>query len=92
MVESFTVRIPHQVDGTMPDVEVCAIVDHRTKTITMELPDGTRAELDVVTARALQMILWEAVFGALQPTGPRLRVERARADTRTAVLSTSDTQ
>jgi hypothetical protein len=57
---------------------VHATVDHDAKTITYELPDKTRTTLDVVTARALQMVLWEGVFGSLQPQGPRLRLERLR--------------
>ncbi|GIH20220.1 hypothetical protein [Rugosimonospora africana] len=58
------------------DLWVHATVDRDAKTITYELPDKTRTTLDVVTARALQMILWEGVFGSLQPDGPRLCVER----------------
>jgi hypothetical protein len=46
-------------------------------TITYELPDKTRTTLDVVTARALQMLLWEGVFGSLRPSGPHLQVERS---------------
>lgn len=30
----------------------------------------------MVTARALYMILWEAVYGSLEPAGPYLRLER----------------
>lgn len=88
--EEFTVRIPDP-DG-LPGTElvVSATVDQRTKTITFELPDHTVATLDVVTARALQMILWEGVFGALQPTGPRLRVERRQAEGMPTALSGRD--
>ena len=88
--EEFTVRIPDP-DG-LPGAElvVRASVDQRTKTITFELPDHTTATLDVVTARALQMILWEGVFGALQPTGPRLRVERRQTEGMPAALSGRD--
>ena len=72
------VRFPDP--GSEPDqpteIQVRGTVDHKAKTITYELPDNTRTTLDVVTARALQMILWEGVFGSLQPSGPRLRVER----------------
>lgn len=79
--EEFTVRFPDPTSE--PDhpaeVQVRGTVDHDTKTITYELPDSTRTTLDVVTARALQMILWEGVFGSLQPSGPRLRVERQLA-------------
>ncbi len=89
--EEFTVRFP---DPNAPaggrEVVVRGTVDHTTKTITFELPDHTSTTLDVVTARALQMILWEGVFGALQPTGPRLRVERRLADDLPVALSTRD--
>lgn len=86
--EEFVVRFPDPNDGES-DLVVRGTVDHATKTITFELPDHTRTTLDVVTARALQMILWEGVFGALQPTGPRLRVERLMIED-LAALSTRD--
>src|SRR5258705_4055800 len=78
-IENFTVRFPNPSGqpGDLTEVQVRATVDHATETITFELPDRTRTTLDVVTARALQMILWETVFGSLHPSGPRLRVERA---------------
>jgi hypothetical protein len=81
-LEEFTVRFPNPVgEPDQPtEVQVRGTVDHGSKTITYELPDQTRTTLDVVTARALQMILWEGVFGSLQPSGPRLRVERALGD------------
>jgi hypothetical protein len=76
--EEFTVRFPDPAGepGESAEVQVRAIVDHATKTITYELPDGSGTTLDVVTARALQMILCETVFGALHPSGPHLYVER----------------
>lgn len=76
--DEFTVRFPNPTHepGRPSEVQVRGTVDHDSKTITYELPDNTRTTLDVVTARALQMILWEGVFGSLQPSGPRLRVER----------------
>ena len=86
--EEFVVRFPDPNDGDA-DLVVRGTVDHTTKTITFELPDHTHTTLDVVTARALQMILWEGVFGALQPTGPRLRVERLLSED-LATLSTRD--
>jgi hypothetical protein len=70
-----TVRFPDPSGGPV-EVEVRGIIDHERQTITYELPEGTRATLDVITARALQMILWEGVFGALRPTGPRMSVDR----------------
>jgi hypothetical protein len=89
--EEFIVRIPYPSSepGDPSEQVVRATVDHVTKTITFELPDQTSTTLDVVTARALQMILWEGVFGALQPAGPRLRVERRLAED-LAALSTRD--
>ncbi|MBO0867099.1 MAG: hypothetical protein J2P15_00900 [Micromonosporaceae bacterium] len=69
-----TVRFPDPTGGSA-EVEVRGIIDHDRQTITCELPEGTRTTLDVITARALQMILWEGVFGALRPTGPRMSVE-----------------
>jgi hypothetical protein len=76
--EEFTVRFPDPAwhPDRCSEVQVHATIDRDTKTITYELPDKTRATLDVVTARALQMILWEGVFGSLQPNGPRLLLER----------------
>lgn len=56
--------------------EVRAVVDRRKQTITMELPGGVRATVDVVTARAAYMLLHEAVYTSLEPTGPFLRLER----------------
>ncbi|MGH3735172.1 MAG: hypothetical protein ACRDT6_06065 [Micromonosporaceae bacterium] len=56
--------------------EVRAAVDTHRAAITYELPDGARATVDVVAARALYMIFWEAVFNSLEPTGPYLRLER----------------
>jgi hypothetical protein len=88
--EEFTVRIPDPDGPPGAELVVRATVDQRTKTITFELPDQTSTTLDVVTARALQMILWEGVFGALQPTGPRLRVERRQAEGLPTALSGRD--
>jgi hypothetical protein len=87
--EEFTVRFPGPINGSgrQSELVVRGTVDHATKTITFELPDHTTTTLDVVTARALQMILWEGVFGALQPTGPRMRVERRVADDQPVPLS-----
>ncbi|GAA5195381.1 hypothetical protein GCM10023322_61940 [Rugosimonospora acidiphila] len=83
--DEFTVRFPNPTSepGHPDEVQVRGTVNHDAKTITYELPDKTRATLDVVTARALQMILWEGVFGSLQPSGPRLRVERHLGTDRT---------
>lgn len=74
--EEFMVRFPTAEPDHCAELRVCATVDRNARTITYELPDKTRTTLDVVTARALQMILWEAVFGSLQPNGPRLSLER----------------
>lgn len=60
-------------DATIP---VRSTVDLSDNTLTIELPDGTRSTVDVVAARALYMMLFDAVYGSLEPTGPYLRVER----------------
>lgn len=52
-----------------------AVVDLVARTVTVELPDGARATVDVMAARALIMILTEAVYGSLEPDGPYLRLE-----------------
>lgn len=74
-LHEYRVRFPHP-DGAHSEVQVHGTVDRIHKTITYELPDSTRATLDVVTARALQMILWESVYSSLEPSGPLLRVEK----------------
>jgi hypothetical protein len=55
---------------------VRSTVDLLANTLTIELPDGARSTVDVVAARALYMLLAEAVYGSLEPSGPYLRVER----------------
>lgn len=60
--------------------EVRAVADRRAQTITLELPDGARATMDVVTARAAYMLLHESVYTSLEPTGPFLRLERNLGD------------
>lgn len=57
-------------------IPVRSTVDLRENTLTIELPDGARSTVDVVAARALYMILADAVYGSLEPSGPYLRVER----------------
>jgi hypothetical protein len=88
-IEEFTVCFPNPTgDPAEPtELRVRGTVDQVAKTITFELPNGARTTLDVVTARALQMILWEGVFGSLHPSGPRLRVERSRGDDGSVTLS-----
>ncbi len=87
--DEFTVRFPdpNGVPGERGEVEVRGLVDRVKMTITYVLPDNTRATLDVLTARALQMILWEGVFGSLHPTGPRLKVERERPEQPMGVIA-----
>jgi hypothetical protein len=78
-LDEYRVRFPNPVcDST--EIEVRATVDRIGKTITYELPDNTRATIDVVTARALHMILWESVYGSLEPNGPFLRLEKHTGD------------
>jgi hypothetical protein len=55
--------------------EVRAVVDRRNQMITLELPEGPRVTVDVVTARAAYMLLHQAVYASLEPTGPYLRLE-----------------
>lgn len=58
------------------DIEVRATVDRAARTVTVDLPDRTRTTLDAVTARAVSMLLSDAVYGSLDSIGPRLHVER----------------
>lgn len=60
--------------------EVRAVVDRHAQTITVELPDGVRATIDVVTARATYMLLHQAVYTSLEPTGPFLQLEHNHGD------------
>lgn len=57
-----------------------AAVDLAAQTVTVELPDRTRTTLDVVTARALQMVLAAAVYSSLRPVGPYLVLDRNHGD------------
>ncbi|MGH2598952.1 MAG: hypothetical protein ACRDJ9_06150 [Dehalococcoidia bacterium] len=69
-------RIRFRVESEPGERQVRAVADCRTQTITVELPDGGRATVDVVTARALYMLLHQAIYASLEPTGPFLRLER----------------
>ncbi|MQA24849.1 MAG: hypothetical protein GEU94_05125 [Micromonosporaceae bacterium] len=73
-------RIRFRIDGDGAERQVLAVADGRAQTITVELPDGVRVTIDVVTARAVYMLLHEAVYSSLEPTGPLLRLERNTAD------------
>ncbi|MGH2604364.1 MAG: hypothetical protein ACRDJ9_33870 [Dehalococcoidia bacterium] len=68
-----------RLDDTGHEV-VRATVDRPAQTITLELPNGLRDTIDVVTARAVCMLLHEAVYSSLEPVGPFLRVERCAGD------------
>ncbi|MGH3738934.1 MAG: hypothetical protein ACRDT6_25545 [Micromonosporaceae bacterium] len=57
-------------------VQLRGVVDRPAGTVIVELPGGDRVALDVVTARALHMLLAEVIYGALEPSGPYLRLER----------------
>lgn len=57
-------------------VQLRGVADALTSTLTCELPDGRRVTVDVVTARALHLLIAEAIYGPLQPSGPYLRLER----------------
>lgn len=78
---AYRVRFPDPSDPAV-DVEVRATVDRTTRTVTVDLPDRTRTTLDAVTARAVSMLLSDAVYGSLDSVGPRLRVERADVPSR----------
>ncbi|MGA8113861.1 MAG: hypothetical protein WCA46_09385 [Actinocatenispora sp.] len=64
------------VDGEPTEPLVRATVDLDSATLAVQVPDGPRISIDVVTARALYMLLGEAVYCSLAPTGPFLRLER----------------
>lgn len=55
--------------------QASAVVDHDTRRITVTTPGGEPFTVDVVAARAVSMILADAVYGALQPDGPLLALE-----------------
>ncbi|MGH3716670.1 MAG: hypothetical protein ACRDT4_24910 [Micromonosporaceae bacterium] len=61
-------------------VHVRGTVDLSARTLTFELSDGARQTVDVVTARALHMLLAEAIYGSLEPSGPYLRLEHITRD------------
>lgn len=60
--------------GSTPG-EVLGDVDTAARTVTLSMPGGQRSIVDVVTARALTMMLSEVVYAVLQPDGPFLAVE-----------------
>lgn len=63
-----------------PAVVVYAVVDRVHKTVAFQVPGGTRVVVDVVGARALSMVMSEAVYYSLEPSGPYLRLERDTGD------------
>ncbi|MQA24013.1 MAG: hypothetical protein GEU94_00775 [Micromonosporaceae bacterium] len=73
-------RIRFRIDGDVGERQVRAVADCRAQTITVELPNGARATVDVVTARAVCMLLHETIYSALEPTGPLLRLEHNSPD------------
>lgn len=79
-VHRYRVRVPDpaQLTDTLARAEVC--VDLVGKTVTTTLPGHPPITVDVVTARALSMLLWHAVFGSLEPSGPELRIEKDSGD------------
>ncbi|MGH3648102.1 MAG: hypothetical protein ACRDTM_13130 [Micromonosporaceae bacterium] len=68
--------------GDRNAVQLRGVVDLLASTLTFELPDGGRQTVDVVTARALHLLLAEAIYGALEPSGPYLRLERITSEGR----------
>jgi hypothetical protein len=69
-----TERAPAGWNRYLAANRVRAIADLGTRMISFELPDGTRAMVDVVEARALSVALRESVYDALEPDGPFLSV------------------
>lgn len=68
-------RVRFRVAADRAEQQVRATADRRKHTITLALPDGSRRTIDVTTARAVCMVLNEAIFTSLEPTGPYLRLE-----------------
>lgn len=83
LVHHYRVRFPDPGDAAGDPVEVRVTADLVEKTVTTVLPGRPPSTIDVVTARALSMLLGQAVFGSLEPTGPELRVEKDTGDTPT---------
>jgi hypothetical protein len=63
-----TFRIAWEHNGSK--AEVVAVTNVDDQTITLRLPDGAQATLDVVTSRAVQMLLNHVTYCVLDPTGP----------------------
>lgn len=61
-----------RADTTQASVHAAVAGD---ASITVVVGDGQRLVLDVVTARAVTMLLTEVVYHALQPEGPWLFLE-----------------
>lgn len=77
-VHRYRVRVPQDIGGAGDPlaVELQATVDVAAETVTFAMADQPATTVDVVTARALSMLLWQAVFGSLRPSGPRLDVQK----------------
>lgn len=60
--------------------QVVASIDHQAKRIRLTAPDGGRVSVDVVGARAVAMLLSDAVYRALEPDGPLLALETDAGD------------
>jgi hypothetical protein len=66
--------------------QVTAAANIPDRTVSLALPSGDVVTVDVVTARAVGMLVSHVVYGPLEPEGPYLSVEyrtaRAWADLR----------
>lgn len=62
------------------DRQVRATVDHGQRRITATVPGGAAVTVDVVAARALAMVLSDAVYRSLEPDGPLLSIEADNGD------------
>lgn len=61
-------RIAWQHQGY--EAEVIAVTNVDDQVIALRLPDGAQVTLDVVTSRAVQMLLNHVTYCVLDPTGP----------------------
>lgn len=75
-VHEYRVRFSHPSGPSDSPAELRTTVDVAAQRITVDLPGQATMTVDVVTARALSMLLWNAVFGSLHPAGPQLSIEK----------------
>ncbi len=70
-------RVQWDGDG---DEQVLACTCPITRTVQLRLPGRQQVTVDVVTARAVMMLLSHTVFGVLRPDGPYLHIEEPSGD------------